>query len=101
MIATHYETDDKSFPADAYRIDGHSGIAWSVWGWETQPDEDTEWSGYEVRTGQIVAVMVGDDRCWTFDPQDAHPIDELDYCSECGQIGCCHDGRDRSEGGGV
>jgi hypothetical protein len=88
------------FPFDfapAYRADGWSdGIAWRVDGFETEPDGDTEWSGYEVATGRVLAHMIGDDREFSFDPDDLTPLDDLDYCAECGQIGCCHDGRDRS-----
>jgi|SRR5262252_1640933 len=93
----NYETDDRTFPADAYRVTGHyDGIAWYVLGWETEPDEDTEWSGYENRTGRVVAVMVGDDRRFTFEPDELHALERADYCGECGQIGCGHDGIDRS-----
>ena len=80
----NYETDNVSFPDDArYTIAGHSGVAWYAWGWETEPDEDTEWSGYEVRTGQI-----GDDRQFAIDANDLTPISDGEYCSECGQVGC-------------
>jgi hypothetical protein len=90
-----YETDDKAFPADAYTVQGYRGIAFAVLGWETEPDEDTEWSGIETRTGQVLAVMIGDDHRHRVDPDDVTPIDREDYCGECGQVGCCHDGRDR------
>lgn len=93
----HYEQDDDTFAADAYSVRGYRGIAWRVLGWETQPDEDTEWSGYEERTGRVVARMVGDDRYFGFDPADVEPIGEFDYCAQCGQIGCTHDGREREE----
>jgi hypothetical protein len=91
----NYEQDDKAFPADAYKVKGHRGIAWHVYGWETEPDEDTEWTGIENRTARVVCVMVGDDRRWTFDPEDIEPLDDLAYCHVCGQIGCGHDGLDR------
>ncbi len=91
----HFE-DAPEYDADAYRVSGYKGIAFTVCGWETEPDEDTEWSGYEVRTGKIVAVMVGDDRKFTFDPEDITPLDREDYCGSCGQIGCPHDGLERS-----
>jgi len=87
----NYETDNEAFPADAYEADGWgSGIAWYVLGWETEPDEDTHWSGYEVRTGNVVAVMVGDDRRFAFEPDDIQPIDPESFCRDCGQIGCGH-----------
>ena len=106
--AIEYESDDESFPADAYRIDGHGGVAWRVRGWQTEPGE-TEWYDDDagewvydeepapVRTGRVVCVMVGDDHRWTFDPEDIHPLEREEYCGVCGQIGCGHDGLDRSE----
>ena len=88
MNHKHYESDDQAFPAEAYTVDRYSGIAWHVMGWEVKPDEDTEWSGCEVRTGNIVCIMVGDDRRFSFDPAEVHPLPDDEYCSECGQIGC-------------
>lgn len=95
MRRPNYEADEATFPADAYAVKGYRGVAWRVYGWEMQPDEDTEWSGYEERTGKVVAVMVGDDRRFTFDPDELTPLADLDYCAVCGQVGCAHDGRDR------
>jgi hypothetical protein len=92
----HYESDDAAFPADAYAVSGYNGIAWHVLGWETEPDEDTEWSGYENRTGRVVAMMVGDDRKVSFDPDEVQPLERKEYCGVCGQIGCGHDGYDRA-----
>jgi hypothetical protein len=94
----HVETDDATFPSgDHYRVRGFKGIAFWVDGWETEPDEDTEWSGFETRTGFVLAVMVGDDRRHRVEPDDLERIDEADFCHVCGQIGCTHDGYDRSE----
>lgn len=93
----HFEVDDETFPADAYSVRGYEGIAFYVRGWETEPDEDTEWSGCENRTGQVVVTMIGDDRRIVVDESDLIPIAREAYCSECGQIGCAHDGLDRSE----
>lgn len=95
MRTKNYEADRETWPADAYRVAGHDGVAWRVRGWETEPDEDTEWSGIENRTGRVVCVMVGDDRPFTFDPKDVTPLAREDYCGVCGQIGCAHDGYDR------
>lgn len=92
----HYE-DAPEFDADAYTVAGWRGIAFRVLGWETAPDADTEWSGYEVRTGRLLVVMIGDDRRHAVDPEDVTPIARAEYCGECGQIGCGHDGLDRSE----
>jgi hypothetical protein len=94
----HYEDADDTFTADAYTVSGWGrGIAWRVYGWETEPDQDSEWTGEEVRTGRIVVVMIGDDRRFVVDPEDVTPLADLDYCAECGQVGCTHDGRDREE----
>lgn len=94
---SHFEQDDDAFPADAYSVKGYSGIAFRVYGWETEPDEDTHWSGCENRTGRVIAVMIGDDRRHSVDPDDLTPLDDLAYCLECGQVGCGHDGRDRND----
>jgi hypothetical protein len=91
-----YENDNSTFHADAYSVKGHKGIAWSVLGWELEPNEDTEWSGYYNRSGNVLAIMVGDDRVFAFEPDELTPINETDYCHVCGQIGCTHDGLDRS-----
>lgn len=92
----HYDTDKEAFPAEAYSVKGYEGIAWYVFGWETEPTEDTEWDGIEQRTGKVVCVMVGDDRRFLFDEDELTALGDLDYCAECGQIGCTHDSRDRS-----
>jgi hypothetical protein len=93
----HYETDTETFPAPAYSVAGHGGVAWWVLGWETEPDEDTEWSGYEVRTGRVVCCMVGDGHPSAFDESDLTPLAREEYCGICGQIGCEHDGLDRDD----
>lgn len=90
----HWDRDDETFSAEAYNWDG---IAVVVLGWETALDEDTEWSGYEVRTGRIVVRMIGDHERHVVDVSDVTPIAREDYCGECGQIGCGHDGLDRSD----
>jgi len=82
-----YEAGE-DFPAVAYRVKGYRGIAFSVFGWEIEPDSDTEWTGIETRTGNVIAVMVGDDRQFSIEPEDLSPLEENDYCFECGQIGC-------------
>lgn len=92
-----YEADPETFDKDAYRVRGHEGVAWRILGWETEPDEDTEWSGIENRTGRVLARMVGDDVSFSFDPDDLIPLARRDFCGECGQIGCAHDGYDRDD----
>ncbi len=82
-----FETDDTAFPADAYRVRRWRGIAWWVMGWELDVDEAT---GASRRSGNVVAVMVGDDQPYTFSPDDLTPVSRFEYCGECGQIGCGH-----------
>lgn len=73
----------------AYIGDGwSSGIAWRAYAYETEPDQDTEWTGMENPTGRILAHMIGDDRTFTFEPDELTPIGEDDYCPGCGQVGC-------------
>jgi hypothetical protein len=72
-----------------YTVEGYGGIAWYVLGYETWRDEDYEWSGIEnVDKDRVCAVMVGDDRTFTFDIEDLTVLPEDAYCHECGQIGC-------------
>ena len=95
----NYERDDIAFPADAYKVRQYPGVAFYVLGWETEPDEDTEWSGTENCTGRVIAVMIGDDHKHSLDPDDVTPIERTEYCGVCGQIGCAHDGLDRDNQG--
>ena len=98
MRRRNWEDDPARWPDDARwsHID-YPGIAFRVYGWETKPDEDTIWSGIEPQTGRVIAVMVGDDYRHALYPDDFTLLDDLAYCAVCGQIGCSHDGRDRSE----
>lgn len=75
-------------PDARYSVAGYGGVAFSYFGDETQPDEDTEWSGFEVPTGRVVMVMVGDDHRFSIDPADCTVLSDDDYCPGCGQIGC-------------
>lgn len=74
----------RRWPSVAVRIDRE----------ETTPTCDTEWDGIERPTGRVLVVMVGDDVRTAVDPEDLTPIEDADYCSECGQIGCTADGRE-------
>jgi hypothetical protein len=96
MRQKHYEEDRETWPAEQnYTVKGFPGIAfYAPLGWETEPDEDTEWSGCENRTGRVVMVMVGDDYHHKVDPEDISPLKRSAFCGECGQIGCHCDGYD-------
>jgi hypothetical protein len=55
---------------------------------------DGEWVD-DLESDRVVVVMVGDDRETTIDLSGLTLLAEEDYCGECGQVGCAHDGRDR------
>lgn len=75
----------------AVRVGGWgAGVAFRVLGWETEADEDTEWSGYENETGRVLVCMVGDDQKFAIEPDELEPLDRASYCGDCGQIGCGH-----------
>lgn len=96
MRPKNWEDDEAAWPDDArWQHSQYDGVAWRVYGWHVEPDEDTEWTGIMVRTGQVVAVMVGDDRRFVEDAAYFMRLDDLDYCAVCGQVGCTHDGRER------
>jgi len=82
-----------------YTVAGFGAVAFYVEGPEVERywdlDEGISWEEPEEReTGMMRAVMVGDDRVWVVDPSDLTKLGELDYCAECGQVGCAGDGRD-------
>lgn len=87
-MRTNFDEDTEAFPAEHYTVRGFSGVACFVLGWETKPDEDTEWSGYEARTGRVLVVMVGDDTRHSVDPEDCTPLAPDAFCRDCGQVGC-------------
>ena len=75
-----------------YRVQGYNGIAWSLWGYHTTNtynDETDDWE-QEVDHSRVTAIMVGDDRKFTFDVEDVSVLSEDEFCHSCGQIGCCH-----------
>jgi hypothetical protein len=95
-------------PTTAYQVADYPGIAWRYDGPETEIREDDRWydtgetddDGEPVwyfdeepeptETGRVIMVMIGDDRRFTFDPEDCSPLADDEYCPECGQIGCAH-----------
>jgi hypothetical protein len=96
-----------------YRVDGRPGIAWRVLGyvqemsepeWELSCCEDEEvqdmcdhssdmcWIFKQPELiddfSMVRAVMVGDDEIHEISAFDLVPIEDDEYCHECGQIGC-------------
>lgn len=83
------DAPEAPFPFDfesAYRVDDYRGVGFRAYGYESEPDEDTEWSGLENPTGKILTHMIGDDRPFAFEPDELIRVDEP-VCS-CGQLGC-------------
>jgi hypothetical protein len=96
-----------------YSVRGYGGIAFYLLGYDTEwtpeewiliegedPEEESSYLYNEPEEipccyDRVRAVMVGDDHVHSVDVDDLTVIGELDYCAECGQIGCAHDGRDR------
>lgn len=79
-----------------YAVAGFDGVAFYLRGYVETADEATEWTGELVADyEQVRAVMVGDDREHIVSVDDLTPLEDDDYCGQCGQIGCGHDGRER------
>lgn len=60
------------------KIDCMPGIAWHVDGYVRHGSNE----------GYISCHMIGDDRTFVFDPDSATLINDDEYCSCCGQMGC-------------
>ena len=61
-----------------------------------QWEEDTGEGEFVDGDGSRLRVcMVGDDHVSEVDASDCTLLPEDDFCHECGQIGCTHDGRER------
>lgn len=112
---------DNARPIDMdgfYRVDGMAGMAFRLDGyakvWEpaqtlaVDPDTNEETGEWVDVDGEgewvddpthVLAVAVGDDYRHTVAVEDLTPIDRADFCGECGQVGCTHDGLDRDGGG--
>lgn len=101
--------NDIDFDA-AYKVKRSMGVAYRLLGWAAKRVpvmcfvNDEEGNEVEVESNEfedvpdfdnVIAIMVGDDRRHTIDKDDLIKIDEDDFCHVCGQIGCCHDGRER------
>lgn len=78
----------------AYRHPDYPGIAWRIDGYNQELARfDEEWYNepeYVEDVTQVRCHMIGDDRSFLFDTEDMIELDDSEYCSECGQIGCGH-----------
>jgi hypothetical protein len=80
----------------AVRVKGWRGVAFNILGPAQEVRQDEDGSEYlDDDEDQVRVVMVGDDKVHIVDKDDCTEIPEEDYCHECGQIGCSHDGRER------
>lgn len=95
MRRKNYERDDEAFPADAYTVRGHGGIAWHVLGWEQEPVSvilcpDCSFHAIERKHGGGETIDKGDKDC---DHEYAHYCDEPEY-ERTGQVVCVMVGDD-------
>lgn len=79
--------------ADDYPDDAPAGW-WE--GCERQIDAEPECS-CPISQTECYVTMVGDDTRHLVDIDDLEPLPREDFCGECGQIGCDHDGYPREE----
>jgi len=80
---------DRFHPGEAVRVEGMPGIAFRVEGMPTLRLSSFEWSGIEyVNPARRLVHMVGDDRTFDYDCDILSSLDDDDYCSSCGQVGC-------------
>jgi hypothetical protein len=63
---------------------------------EHEIDGEFEYVWETVTNDNMVqAIMVGDDIVHFVDVDELTVIGDDDYCHQCGQVGCTHDGRER------
>ena len=86
----------KGFNGIAVRIAGYPQV-WSADTVTCVDDDGNEWEeecGGEMvddtDSGDVMIIMVGDDKKHRVSIDDLTEINEEDYCFECGQIGCGH-----------
>lgn len=84
---------------DSVTIDGWGGVAWRIVEREqvevvsTFNDDFGDWliEDIELVDGENwICHMVGDNGLYSFGEDEMNPLDEDNFCSSCGQIGCCH-----------
>lgn len=72
-----------------YRVEGYGGVAFYTLGHPIIKDGEYYWTGIETEDTEYARmVMVGDDTVHIIPVEDLTPIDEDEFCPECGQIGC-------------
>lgn len=85
--------------AGAFTVDGVVGVAWRAIKYKQVPVIDPEQIDYDDAPDfieeiddkdWIIAVMVGDNRRHEIEVSEITMIEDDDYCSQCGQVGCSH-----------
>lgn len=94
-------------PDVKYRVEGFGGVACRFVGYPQRYEPYTDEEGFvetgegewvdDLDSGRVLVVMVGDDYKHSVLESNCTPIGDTDYCAECGQIGCTHDGRERED----
>lgn len=75
--------EDGPLKGKAVQLETMRGNAWCV-----VADDGVRWA---------IVVAIGDDERVRVDRDFCQEIKRSNYCGECGQLGCEHDGLDRSE----
>jgi hypothetical protein len=84
-VAVRFDGLDQRFERYV-SVDDETGEEFESWDGEWVDDPDSPF---------VFVVMVGDDKRHRVRRDELRRLDELDYCAECGQVGCTHDGRSR------
>jgi hypothetical protein len=76
--------NDVTYPRGTFvKVDSYPGVAFRV-------------QALGMTSGEVArVVMVGDDRVHEVDIDEISLLPREDFCGECGQIGCAHDGLER------
>lgn len=80
---------DCFMPGDAVKVLGYEGIAFRVDGFPEWKGPDYDWTGLVwTHPHRRLVHMVGDDREYDVHIDELTSLDEAEFCSGCGQIGC-------------
>jgi len=74
-----------------FTVDSAPGVAFRLVGFPTVDDGS---GGEDIDDSMALVVAVGDNYLRTVDVADLTALDDGDWCGQCGQLGCGHDGRE-------
>jgi hypothetical protein len=86
VVVDHVEPEPVSYGDAGTYMEGCEQMLWG----------DPECS-CPISTTECYVTMVGDDTRHLVDVDDLTELPREDFCGECGQIGCSHDGYPREE----